>query len=388
MTNRNIFSDYGLIGDNLDVKKNIHLEIDNNGKILTIKYEELDENEDINLSNQSSLLVPGFINSHVHIGDSFAKERGFNRDLISVVAPPNGLKHQLLAETSKDLKVKGIQKAALEMLTNGITCFADFRENGLEGIMILNEALKDSPIRYKIFGRFNQKNEIKSIFQLADGIGLASYKSVTSSIKEELRKSKDIFKKLIASHCAEVVRNENLIKEVINDNIIDIIVHGTQLKYNDLELIKQKGLALILCPRSNGYFGVGFPPIIDILKLNIPISLGTDNLMANSTDLFEELRYLYRITRVLGRNLDIIKISPQDLLKMVTINAARNLGLDMEMGSILEGKNADFFIIDLKEPNLWCKMDFDTLHTLIVQRTRPENIKKIFIKGELIFKRN
>ncbi len=388
MTHRHIFCGLGLIGDDLDVKKNVDIKIDDNGKILSINFDECNENEQILSSNRTSLLVPGLINSHVHVGDNFAKERGFNKDLISIVAPPHGLKHKLLAETSKEIIVKGITNAALEMLSNGITCFNDFRENGLEGINIIKDALRSSPIKYKIFGRFNSIDEIEAIFQSADGFGLASYAHVTNAIKDELRKNKMIFRKLISSHCGEAVREQNVINSILNDGIVDIIIHGTHFIREDLELLKKKQIALILCPRCNGYFGLGFPPIIDILKLNIPISLGTDNLMANNADLFEEMRYLYRIIRVLGKNTDFSEIPAKILLKMITINAARNLGLEAEIGSIVKGKDADFFFIELKEPNMWCEIEHDTLYPLIVQRTRPENIKKVFIKGALIFKRN
>ena len=106
------------------------------------------------------------------------------------------------------------------------------------------------------------------------------------------------------------MRKEQIIQDIFNDNIVEIIVHGTHFTKEDLLLLKQKHINLILCPRSNGYFGVDFPPIIDILKLNIPISLGTDNVMINNTDLFEEIRYLYRIIRALGKNSPFNQISP------------------------------------------------------------------------------
>lgn len=388
MTDKHIFCGFGLIGENLDIKKNIDLEIDKKGRIISINFDELDKNEKIINSEQPSLLVPGLINSHIHIGDSFAKEYGHNKDIISIVAPPDGLKHKLLSETPKKLVIKGIKYAILEMLSNGITYFADFRENSLEGIKILNDALDDSQIKCSVFGRFNDFNDIEPIFKSADGVGLASYNHLTNEIKNELRKNKKIHKKSVSCHCAEVVRKEQIIQDIFNDNIVDIIIHGTQFTPDDLFLLKKKHINLILCPRSNGYFGVGFPPILDILKLNIPISLGTDNLMVNNTDLFEEIRYLYRITKVIGRNSPLSKIDPKELLKMVTINAAKNLGVETEIGSISREKDADFFVIDLKEPNLWSNVDQDTLYPLIVQRTKPENIKKVFIKGELAYERN
>ena len=110
--------------------------------------------------------------------------------------------------------------------------------------------------------------------------------------------------------------------------------------------------------------------------------------MVNNTDLFEEMRYLYRISRVLGKSDKDIKLTSRELLKMVTINAARIFNLNDKIGSISEGKEANFFMIDLNDPNFYSyKLDHNNIYPIIVQRTKSENIKKTFIKGELVFER-
>ena len=389
MPHKEIFSKFGLIGQNLDLKENISLEIDEDGKFSKISYENPKKNISILEDNQSLLMIPGLINSHVHIVDNFAKEMGFNKNLIEVVSPPNGLKHKLLNSTPSIVKKNGIHQAVVEMLSNGITCFIDFREGGVEGVNFLRDILKESSIHHLIYGRFMNIDEIEKVFNIADGIGLASYKKPSLIDKERVRYYKNQNKIPVSCHHAEVKRDKEILDEILNDNLIDIIIHGTQFTVDDLKLIKKKNIALVLCPRSNGYFGVGFPPIIDILKLKIPISLGTDNLMVNSTDLFEELRYLYRISRVLGGTHTNIELDAKEMLKMITINAARSFKLDKIMGSIEIGKNADFSLIDLNHPNFFSfEIEFNNISSLIVQRTKSENIKKTYIKGDLAFERN
>ena len=388
MPNKEIYSRFGLIGNNLDLRENISLEINKDGKIVKINYDTPKRDFELSAKNQNFLMIPGLINSHIHIVDNFAKEMGFNRNLIEVVAPPNGLKHKLLKTTSKETKINGIKNAVLEMLSGGITFFIDFRERGVEGINLLKEALKNLPISNLIFGRFTSATEIEQIFKLADGIGLASYNKISPIMKKELRKFKEEYNKQIACHSAEFSRDKSLVNEIFHDKIIDIVIHGTKYLKEDLELIKKKKISLVLCPRCNGYFGIGFPPIINLIKLKIPISLGTDNLMVNNTDLFEEMRYLYRISRVLGKSDKDIKLTSRELLKMVTINAARIFNLNDKIGSISEGKEANFFMIDLNDPNFYSyKLDHNNIYPIIVQRTKSENIKKTFIKGELVFER-
>ena len=111
--------------------------------------------------------------------------------------------------------------------------------------------------------------------------------------------------------------------------------------------------------------------------------------MVNNADLFEELRYLYRISRVLCSYDKNIKLTSKELLKMVTINAAKNFNLENKFGSISEGKSADLFMIDLNAPNFYSfNLESDNIFNLITQRTKSENVKKVFIKGKLVFKRN
>ena len=384
-----IYSNYGLIGDDLELKKNISIEVDKDGKIITISCDNITNNIDISRKGRSTLLVPGLINSHIHIGDSFAKEEGFNKDLIDVVAPPNGLKHKLLKTISSEIKIEGIKKAVLEMLANGITFFVDFRENGLKGVDLLKETLKNSPINKLILGRDNNSVDAETVLKNADGLGFASYKHLSPKNKEKLSSlKKEYLKKIIACHDSELSRNEPLFNEIINDDLIDVIIHGTHYTSEDLERIKGRNISIVLCPRCNGYFGVGFPPINEINSLKIPVSLGTDNVMANTIDLFEEMRYLYRISRVLSTDKSNIKISSKDLLKMVSINAAKNFGLEKEFGSISEGKYADFFLLKLSDPNYYSyKIDHKNIYPIIVQRTKSENIRKTFIKGEVVNER-
>ncbi|MBY8982213.1 MAG: amidohydrolase family protein [Candidatus Lokiarchaeota archaeon] len=372
----------------MELKENINLEIDDTGIISNISFKDPKKEIDLSLNKSTFILLPGFINSHTHIGDNFAKEMGYNKELKQIVSAPIGLKHRLLERASTETKIIGIQNAVKEMLSNGITSFMDFRERAIEGIKFLKEALKESSIIYQIYGRFEADEEIRDVFNLSDGIGLPNYNRINSINLDRLKKLKEKSDKLIATHFAEKGRETDLIQKLFLDNIVDIIIHGTQLIEEDLQKIKSNNISLVLCPINNSYFGLGFPPIIEILKLQIPISLGTDNFMTNSPDLFEEMRYLYNIFKSLNKENNDLSLSAIDLLKMVTINAARNFKLDKNIGSIDIGKSADFFMINLNDINYYsAEIDHNIIYPLIVQRTKAENIKKVFIKGEQVFKR-
>lgn len=384
-----IKSDFGLIGEELELKKDISINIDEEGKVIDLLYDEIDELLKLRKDSNTTLIIPGLINSHVHIGDSFAKELGFNKSLMKVVAPPNGIKHKLLNLSDKDIIRLGIKNAILEMLSCGTTLFIDYRENGLEGIRILKEALEDTSIRGFILGRPTYYDEIELIYRVANGLGFSSYDQVSKETKNKLKIMKNMFpEKIISCHDAELERLDNLFEELIRDGIVDVIIHGTQYNEQNLESLKKEGISLVLCPRSNGYFGVGFPPISKIVKLRIPISVGTDNVMVNNLDLFEELRYLYRIYRVLEKDKDNPILTSKDLLKMITINAAKNFNIDEVYGSISKGKYADFFEVNLNSANFYSKsIHKEHLFDLLIQRLKSININVVYIGGNMVYER-
>lgn len=384
----NLFSRYGIIGEDLELKQNIEISINAEGRISNLEFEDI-KNDEISLKeeNSNSFIIPGFINSHVHIADNFAKEGGYNRNLLDIVAPPNGLKHKLLRNTAKQVKLLSIKKGVEELLSNGITTFIDFREGGIKGINLIKEVLEGTDIIYKIQGRYSNKDEIEGIFDLADGLGLSSYSKVKASHKELIKSNKKRFKKLVACHDAENKRKPKLFEKLIKDDIVDVIIHGTHYLEKDFKQIIKNNLALVLCPRSNAYFGVGFPDIKTILKLGMKISIGTDNLMAISPNLFEEIRYLYFRAREMGLN-NQSGLNAKELLKMITINAARNFKLKESMGSISEGKLANFNIINLNDSNFFTqRLNRKKFFPLVIQRTKTENIKKTIIRGKVVHER-
>ena len=163
-----------------------------------------------------------------------------------------------------------------------------------------------------------------------------------------------------------------------------MIVHGTHLNQEDLGKIKDLNLPIVACPRSNAYFGVGIPPIDDIIEREILLALGTDNIMANAPDMFEEMRYLYFTARNMKKALPA-----REVLKMATTNAAKAFNMNDKVGSISEGKQANFFLVDLNAPNYFTNVLLqEQLYPLILMRTKPQNIKKTYIRGELAFERN
>ena len=81
-------------------------------------------------------------------------------------------------------------------------------------------------------------------------------------------------------------------------------------------------------------------------------------------------------------------MSDKELIDILNILRNDKSYLEKEFGSISMGKFADLFLIDLCDPNLFSsKVDSNNIYDLITQRVKSENIKKTYIKGELVFER-
>ncbi|MHA1831720.1 MAG: amidohydrolase family protein, partial [Candidatus Helarchaeota archaeon] len=181
---KQIYSSLALLGEDLQIAKDVLIKI-NGKKIVDIetsitKQRKKDVSENFYFDN--CIILPGFINGHTHIGDSFAKELGFKLKINEIVQYPKGLKHYLLEKIDENIIIDGMMNSIKEMIYSGTTTFVDFREGGINGINLLqnaiNNILKINPnlkINRIILGRpKNGIEDIDNLFKYCDGIGLSS----------------------------------------------------------------------------------------------------------------------------------------------------------------------------------------------------------------------
>jgi cytosine/adenosine deaminase-related metal-dependent hydrolase len=151
-----------LRGNDLEIVRNGTIVIDQFGTIENIsnkndrevRHQKGRKNCQIEIIDaEGFIILPGFINSHTHIGDSIGKDISSNADLNTRVHPYYSIKKTILDKTPKDQLNQMINNTAISMINKGITTFADFREGGLQGINLLQNALNTSPINRIILGR-------------------------------------------------------------------------------------------------------------------------------------------------------------------------------------------------------------------------------------------
>ena len=128
-------------------------------------------------------------------------------------------------------------------------------------------------------------------------------------------------------------------------------VHMTQIDESDIALLQATGAHVIHCPESNLKLASGLSPVQTFRKAGVNVAIGTDGAASNNDlDLFGELNTAAMLARVVAD--DASALSAHEALAMATIQGARALGRDHELGSLAAGKLADIIAVDLGDPFL------------------------------------
>ena len=340
--------------------------IDENNIIYDIKKKNV---------NSNFWIVPKFINLHTHIGDSVIKDPklgkynkySFIPNLDSLIKPPNGLKHKALSIINKKKLLISMKNTINDLYSTGISTIVDFREGGTNGIKLIKQASKASNIKTIILSRpknnfleqENIKKEIKKIIDLSDGFGVSGYNDIDENIIYEMRKIANQKNKIFAIHSGE--KDKSDIDDAISLNP-DMIIHLTNATSKHLKKIKDRDIPVVICPRSNIITGVGFPPVKKMMEYDICLGLGTDNIMLNSPNMFEEMNILFKL----------FKLNEKTIYSILTKNSERSLSIK---SSIIEvGNPASLMILNSKSYNLSCI--FNPLSGFI-RRARVDDIIKI-----------
>ncbi len=123
-------------------------------------------------------------------------------------------------------------------------------------------------------------------------------------------------------------------------------VHLTAVNDDDIRMLADHNCHAIHCPESNMKLASGFSPVQAMLDAEINVALGTDGAASNNTlNLFNEMRSAALLAKVLTG--DAASLPDSRALEMATLNGARAMGMESELGSLEVGKLADVIAVDL-----------------------------------------
>jgi len=160
-----------------------------------------------------------------------------------------------------------------------------------------------------------------------------------------------------------------------------LLIHGINFTDTDIKLMQNASCHAVYTPTSEAIRGGGIGPWVKLFKAGINCALGTDGPMVDySVDMVEQMKAACFIQNT--ANLDPGALSIERALEMATINAARALGLENEIGSLEAGKRADIAVFDMAGPHL------HVIHKPIsnfVTCGRGADAHTVIVDGQIVF---
>ena len=311
-----------VVGEGMDViEGTIHVE---DGRIMRI-VEEGVESDDI--------IIPAFVNTHTHITDSVAKDGARARDYSweELFIDP-GLKGEYLEEADQDEKREAMDRTLQFMKETGTGTFADFKEEGIQGVKDLNvvdESRKVDAVPLFQGEYLTEDDDLRAEIERAGGY--QSYYPWNEQ-DERAREICDELGKVFALHSGEPGPDDIDDALALNPDYTSHMVHTRE---EDYEVLENNNIGISALPRSNLVILDKLPPL-ERLHEHTTVALGTDNVMLNSASMLREMEFTSKL----------FDIRPCEVLQMATINGAKLMHRANEIGSIEEGKRARLAILD------------------------------------------
>ncbi|MEJ5307133.1 MAG: amidohydrolase family protein [candidate division WOR-3 bacterium] len=349
------------------------------------------------------ILFPSFIQIHTHIcqnlAKGFAEEMGLYEWLQKRIIPYE-------KKLKKDILSLSCKLSLYELIDSGTTTILDM--GTFENQEIIFEEIENSNIRGfsgnvfmdRKFGGF--KTEIKRYENYTKDLleKIKDYKNVkyvlcprfvpgvTKEGIKTLLKLRDEYDLFVHTHSSETLE-ENLFTlkryDMSNIEFFDrvglfegnvILAHCIFLNKKDIEILKKKKINVAHCPSANGKLKNGIADVTGFHEQNINVGLGSDGAPCNNNmnqiiemrlaKLFQNIRY--------GEK----GISSAKIFEMATINGAKALKLENDLGLIKDGFDADFILI---EDDINVSSFVNDAASSFIFSIYPENIKYVFSKG-------
>ncbi|SDY26134.1 TRZ/ATZ family hydrolase [Pseudomonas salomonii] len=349
------------------------------------------------------LLSPGLINAHGHAAMSLFRGLADDLPLMTWLE-----KHIWPAEAKwvdEAFVRDGTDLAIAEQLKGGITCFSDMyfypkvasdcvHNSGMRAQIALpildfpipGAGSADEAIRQgvELFGDLKHHPRIKITF------GPHAPYTVSDDNLEKIRVIAEELDAAIHMHVHETAFEVQQAVDKTGERPLARLgrlgllgprfqaVHMTQISEDDLALLVESNTSVIHCPESNLKLASGFCPVERLWQAGVNVAIGTDGAASNNDlDLLGETRTAAMLAKAVAGS--ATALDAHRALRMATLNGARAMGLDSEIGSLEVGKVADIVAFDLS--GLAQQPIFDPVSTLIYATGR-ECVKHLWVAGK------
>lgn len=159
-----------------------------------------------------------------------------------------------------------------------------------------------------------------------------------------------------------------------------ILAHSVKLAKEEIRELEKENVYVSHCPVSNLKLGCGVAKVMDMQEEGITVSLGTDGQGSGSNlDLFETMKFTALLQKGMEENPK--NLPAYEVLKMATIDGAKTLRLEEQIGSIEEEKKADLIMIDLNEV---IQKPINNIFAEIVYNVKGTNVEMTMVNGKIL----
>ncbi|WP_168232820.1 TRZ/ATZ family hydrolase [Pseudomonas veronii] len=349
------------------------------------------------------LLSPGLVNAHGHAAMSLFRGLADDLPLMTWLE-----KHIWPAEAKwvdEAFVRDGTDLAIAEQLKGGITCFSDMyfypkvasecvHNSGMRaqiavpildfpipGASTADEALRQG---IELFGDLKHHPRIRITF------GPHAPYTVSDANLEKIRVIAEELDAAIHMHVHETAHEVQQAVEQTGERPLARLgrlgllgprfqaVHMTQISEDDLALLVESNTSVIHCPESNLKLASGFCPVERLWQAGVNVAIGTDGAASNNDlDLLGETRTAAMLAKAVAGSATALDV--HRALRMATLNGARALGLESEIGSLEVGKAADIVAFDLS--GLAQQPIYDPVSQLIYATGR-DCVKHLWVAGK------
>lgn len=367
---------------------------------------------------QNKVVIPGFVNLHTHNSEKLVP--GLADDLNLYDWLEKVINPMMVNLTEEDCYWTSLL-AQVEMLRSGITCFSDHFDTTIENIFPrLIASVEDSGMRGVISREIFTKEDLPERLaisvsddiaekMLADtvshirktknkpgratvrlGLGGVSYAS--ESLITTIRSMATELGVGIHVHVSESVDELRYFKRKMKTTPLRyaykigflapdvVLAHCVWVDNEEISLLRETGAKVAYNPISNMKLADGVAPIVKMLQQGVTVGLGTDGAASNDNlDMFSCMKMGAYLQKV--HSLNPTYLPSQRILEMATIDGARALQMDDQIGSIEAGKKADLALINLDSPNMTPTND---VVKQIVCACTPANVWSVIVDGKLV----
>jgi 5-methylthioadenosine/S-adenosylhomocysteine deaminase len=348
------------------------------------------------------VLLPGLVNAHGHAAQSLL--RGLATDLPAdrALASVAAVEARWLGT---DLVADGARLAIAEMLLGGITCFADMydhpdvvaeaaRDSGIRAV--LGMVVRDAPsegardTNESVHKALELHDRLKGDPRIRSAFAPWSPNDASDATLARIRQLADELDAPVHTHLHETdaeigasvarfglrplerLRAHGLVTPGLTG------AHGNRLDAAEIDLLASGGASVVHCPRSNLKLANGACPVAELLRAGVNVALGTDGAASSDRlDLWAEMQTAALLAKHVAA--DAAAVPAAAALAMATINGARALGLDAEIGSLVAGKAADVICVDLGRLGLQPMLD---PLTRLVYAASSRDVTDVWVAGE------